>query len=114
MVVNVDVSNAVFWNEQSLLNAARELTGTSSPADLANKSQPVRANVNAQPSDSAAMVAMRKLKKNEFTVRHKGRTQKECKFQFFAFLSFLLHHLLTHISGEDMEDRCHCLFDCTN
>lgn len=88
MVVNVDVSNAVFWNEQSLLNAARELTGTSSPADLANKSQPVRPNVNAQLQDSPVMMQMRKLRKNEFTVRHKGRTQKERKFKHRFYIVF--------------------------
>ena len=81
MVVNVDVSNAVFWNEQSLMNAARELTGTSSPTDLANKSRPVQPNVNARIQESAAMLQMRKLRKNSIMVRHKGRTQKECKYR---------------------------------
>ena len=80
MVVNVDVSNAVFWNEQSLMNAARELTGCNSYSDLANKSKQVKRNVDSQLTDSPAMVQMRKLKKNEIIVRHKGRTQKECKF----------------------------------
>lgn len=122
MVVNVDVSNAVFWNEQSLMNAARELTGAGSYADLANKSQPIRTNINAPISESPAMVQMRKLRKNEFTVRHKGRTQKERKFNSISFLPLhFVYYLymsdnplwsslpmLIHYSRENLEGQSHC------
>ena len=92
MVVNVDVSNAVFWNEQSLMNAARELTGCNSYPDLANKSKLTRRSIDAPLTESAALIQMRKLKKNEITVRHKGRTQKECKFSrcFCYAISFII------------------------
>lgn len=93
MVVNVDVSNAVFWNEQSLMNAARELTGCNSYSDLANKSQQMRRHIDAPYVDSTAMVQMRKLKKNEITVRHKGRTPKESKFSpcFYYVISSIIY-----------------------
>ena len=93
MVVNVDVSNAVFWNEQSLMNAARELTGCNSYSDLANKSQLVKHTITSPLTDSPALIQMRKLKKNEITVRHKGRTQKESKFSrcFCYAMSFIIY-----------------------
>ena len=80
MVVNVDVSNAVFWNETSLVNAAREITGATSYPDLAQKALPVRRTPGGPLGESAAMLAMKKLRKNDIYVKHAGRTPKECKF----------------------------------
>ena len=94
MVVNVDVSNAVFWNEQSLMNAARELTGCHSYGDLANKSKQTKKSIDHPLADSAAMREMRKLKKNEIFVRHKGRSPKEGKFSrcfCYAAISFTVY-----------------------
>ena len=90
MVVNVDVSNAVFWNEQSLMNAARELTGCNSYSDLANKSKLVKKHIDSPLTESNALIAMRKLKKNDIFVSHKGRTAKECKFsRWFCYAIFI-------------------------
>ena len=77
MVVNVDVSNSVFWNESSIMNIARELTKSNSMQDLAQKCKPVRLRGDSPFQDSNAMIQLRKLKKNDFFVRHKGRTDKE-------------------------------------
>ena len=77
MVVNVDVSNAVFWNEATLMNAAKEVAGCNSYNDLVQRSQPQRSGPNKPLQESPVMMALRKLSKNEIVVRHKGRTQKE-------------------------------------
>ena len=88
MVVNVDVSNAVFWYEQSLMNAAREVTGYGSYAEVANKSKPYKPTISSPMQEGPAMAQLRKLKKNEIVVKHPGRTQKESKS--FALLPRIL------------------------
>lgn len=79
MVVNVDVSNAVFWNESSIMNLARELTGARSPQDLVQKLQPIRLRHDLPLQPSNGMIQVRKLKKNEFVVRHANRSQAESR-----------------------------------
>ena len=110
MVVNVDVSNAVFWNETTLMNAAKELTGLSSYNELAQKSQPVRQSANGALQESQAMLQMRKLKKNEIFVRHPGRSQKEGKFHHILLIGSLLltFVILNNNSGETLEDQGNC------
>lgn len=78
MVVNVDVSNSVFWNESSIMNLAREVTKANSMQDLVQKLQPVKLRQDAPFQDSNGMIQVRKLKKNEFYVRHKNRNEHEC------------------------------------
>ena len=80
MVVNVDVSNAVFWNEGTLMNAAKEVAGCNSYNDLVQRSQPQRSGPNKPLQESAVMMALKKLSKNEILVKHKGRSQKEGMF----------------------------------
>lgn len=77
MVVNVDVSNAVFWLESSFTQIARELTRTQSVQQLIQACTPLKASPTGPPKPSNAMIQLRKLKKNEFVVRHKGRNEKE-------------------------------------
>ena len=92
MVVNVDVSNAVFWNEGTLMNAAKEVAGCNSYNDLVQRSQPQRSGPNKPLQESAVMAALRKLSKNEILVKHKGRPQKEGVFNCIT------------------PDDCHCAF----
>jgi eukaryotic translation initiation factor 2C len=79
MVVNVDVSNAVFWNESSIMNLAREVTKANSMQDLVQKLQPVKLRHDAGFQPSNGMIQVRKLKKNDFYVRHKERNEYECE-----------------------------------
>ncbi|KAG7005107.1 hypothetical protein G7Y79_00021g049740 [Physcia stellaris] len=52
----------------------------------------------AQFQHSAAMVAMRKLKKNQFTVRHNGRTQKE--FEKIWKITTIVHQRASQTKGQ--------------
>lgn len=79
LVVNVDVSNSVFWNESPLMNVAMQVSGCKSFQELAQKAKKVKPAIDKPFQESAAMVQMRKLKKNNFYVRHKDRSQRERK-----------------------------------
>ena len=79
MVVNVDVSNAVFWNESSIMNISRELTGAGSMQLLIQALHPTQLRYDQGMQESNAMIQLRKLKKNDFYVQHKGRSEKESK-----------------------------------
>lgn len=113
MVVNVDVSNAVFWNEGTLMNAAKELTGCGSYNDLVQKSQPQRAGPNKPLQESTVMMALRKLSKNEIVVKHKDRSQKERMFNRLAPNNFQCPFFvwLTENRGESLEDQAYCSRD---
>ena len=79
MIVNVDVSNAVFWNETSIMNLCRDLVGARSMQDLVPRLQPFRPSIDAPLKLSNGMIQVRKLKKNEFYVKHPNRSEAESK-----------------------------------
>ena len=79
LVVNVDVSNAVFWSESPLMAVALQLTNCKSVVDLAQKSKNVKPAIDKPWQESAAMIQMRKLRKNDFYVKHKDRSERESK-----------------------------------
>lgn len=83
-MVNVDVSNAVFWNDTSVMIIAMHLTGCGSLSDLAGKAKAVKPAIDKPYRESNAMLQMRKLRKNDFRVMHQDRSEKECKCALYA------------------------------
>lgn len=77
LVCNVDVSNTTFWNATSFMVLVQQLTGARDTADILQKIKPQRIGLTNSYRESPAFANLRRLKKNEFVVRHRGRAPGE-------------------------------------
>ena len=73
LVINVDVSNSTFWHESTFLQLGLQMTGADSYENLGVKLRPLT-NVHGGTRESPFFVQLKRLSKNEFTVKHRGCT----------------------------------------
>ena len=66
------------------MNVAMHLSGCNSVQDLAQKAKKVKPAIDKPYQESNVMVQLRKLRKNDFFVIHKDRSQRERKWILYA------------------------------
>ena len=77
LVLNVDVSNSTFWHQSTMMQLAFQICGHDDMATLHIKMKPLL-DVQGRPTrDSPSFVMVKRLAKNEFTVKHHGCTNPD-------------------------------------
>ena len=77
LICNVDVSNTTFWHPGHLLEVVIMITGARDEADIMNKIKPQRKGISDEFRENPDFTSLRRLKKNEFYVKHRGRSAQE-------------------------------------
>lgn len=97
MVVNVDVSHHTFWHVATFPMIINQLTGHMNLDTLQTSWRD-----NNRPNFK--FDAMKRLKANNFTVQHKGRSEAEC---MPSLLGLIFENILTAASQQDLESFTH-------
>ena len=75
LIVNVDVSNSVFYGDWPMEIMATQITGNANTLECGEKSKKIQTTFMGKEKESLTFLKLKKLKKIRFKVRYRGASE---------------------------------------